>query len=155
ALLPLLREYGPRRIAFCTDDREPEHVADDGHVNSMVRDAVAAGIPAVDALVAASWSGAAWHRLDHLGAVAPGFQADLLVLPDLERFVPELVLKAGRPVGEIPRATVPEWVKHTVRLGPFSEGDLRIPWGGGEARVIGLVPGQIVTTALVDEPARV
>src|SRR5204863_8072358 len=73
ALLPLLREYGPHRIAFCTDDREPEHVADDGHVNSMVRDAVAAGVPAVDALVAASWSGAAWHRLDHLGAVAPGF----------------------------------------------------------------------------------
>src|SRR3954447_12488930 len=154
ALLPLLAEYGPGRIAFCTDDREPEHVADEGHLNSMVRDAVAAGIAPEDALVAASWSGAAWHGLDHLGAVAPGYQADLLVLPDLERFVPELVLKAGRAVAEIPRATVPEWVKHTVRIGPFSEGDLRIPWDGGRARVIGLVPGQIVTASLVDEPAR-
>ena len=45
ALLPLLAEYGPSRIAFCTDDREPEHIADDGHINSMVRDAVAFGIP--------------------------------------------------------------------------------------------------------------
>src|SRR5436305_2049453 len=53
ALLPLVRELGPARIAFCTDDREPEHVADEGHVNSMVRRAVAAGIPAEDARIAA------------------------------------------------------------------------------------------------------
>ena len=47
--------------------------------------------------------GASWHGLSHLGAIAPGYQADLLVLPDLERFEPELVLKRGRPVGEIER----------------------------------------------------
>ena len=88
ALLPLLAEYGPGRIAFCTDDREPEHIADDGHVNAMVRDAVAAGIPPEDALVCATLNPALWHGLSQLGAVAPGYQADLLVLPDLERFVP-------------------------------------------------------------------
>ena len=104
ALLPLVREFGPGRMAFCTDDREPEHIAADGHINSMVRDAVAFGIDPVDALVLASHNAAAYHRLDHLGAIGPGRQADLLVLPDLERFVPELVLKRGRPVGEIPRA---------------------------------------------------
>src|SRR5690242_16402489 len=49
ALLPLLAEYGPERIAFCTDDREPEHIAADGHVNAIVRDAVAAGISPEDA----------------------------------------------------------------------------------------------------------
>src|SRR3954453_6270069 len=63
ALLPLLAEYGPGRIAFCTDDREPEPVADAALLNSMVRDAVPAGIAPEDALVAASWSGAAWHGL--------------------------------------------------------------------------------------------
>ena len=46
ALLPLLAEYGPGRIAFCTDDREPEHIAADGHINGMVRDAVAVRHPA-------------------------------------------------------------------------------------------------------------
>src|SRR5207237_7577387 len=46
ALIPLVAEFGPERIAFCTDDREPEHIAEDGHVNSMVRDAVALGVPA-------------------------------------------------------------------------------------------------------------
>jgi adenine deaminase len=151
-LLPLLREYGPHRIAFCTDDREPEHIADDGHVNAMVRDAVAAGVPAEDALVCATLNPALWHGLSHLGGVAPGYQADLLLLPDLERFVPDLVLKAGRPVADFPRAEVPDWVKQTVRVGALGPELFRVPWRGGQMRVIGLVPGQIVTDALVDEP---
>lgn len=152
ALLPLLAEHGPGRIAFCTDDREPEHIADDGHINSMVRDAVAFGIPPEDALVCATLSPALWHGLAHLGAVAPGYHADLLVLPDLERFVPETVLKMGEPAAEIPRAEVPDWVRHTVRIGAFGPEMFRIPWDGGDARVIGIVPGQIVTDSLVDAP---
>ena len=96
ALIPLAREYGPARIAFCTDDREPEHIAEDGHINAMIRDAVALGIPPEDALVMGSLNAALYHRLDHLGAIAPGYQADVLLLPDLESFVPELVLKKGR-----------------------------------------------------------
>jgi adenine deaminase len=152
ALLPLLAEYGPSRIAFCTDDREPEHIADDGHINSMVRDAVAFGIPVEDALVCATLSPALWHGLAHLGAVAPGYHADLLVLPDLERFVPETVLKRGRPAPEIPEADVPDWVRHTVRIGAFGPEMFRVPWSGGPARVIGIVPGQIITESLTDEP---
>jgi adenine deaminase len=153
ALLPLVQEFGPHRIGFCTDDREPEHVADDGHVNAIVRDAVAFGIAPEDALVMASLNPATWHGLSHLGAIAPGYQADLLLLPDLERFVPELVLKAGRPVVEIPEAEVPEWVKHTVRIQPVASNDFRIPWDGGHARIIGLIPDQIVTASLVEQPA--
>ena len=153
ALLPLVEEFGPYRMAFCTDDREPEHIAVDGHVNAIVRDAVAYGIDPIDALVLASHNAATYHRLDHLGAVAPGRQADILVLPDLERFVPEVVLKRGRPVGEIERPEVPEWVKHTIRVGALGPEVFRIPWRDGRrARVIGLVPGQIVTESLVDQP---
>jgi adenine deaminase len=152
ALLPLLAEYGPGRIAFCTDDREPEHIAEDGHVNSMVRDAVAFGVPAEDALVCATLNPALWHGLQGLGAVAPGYRADLLLLPDLERFVPETVLKNGRPVAAFPRATVPDWVRHTVRIGAFGPEMFRLAFDGGEARVIGIVPGQIVTDSLVATP---
>jgi adenine deaminase len=154
ALIPLALEYGPGRMAFCTDDREPEHIVDEGHLNSMVRDAVALGVVPEDALVMASLNPASYHRLDHLGAIAPGRQADLVVLPDLESFVPELVLKAGRPIGEIATVSVPDWVKRTMHLGAVAPAAFRIPWrGGAKARVIGLVPGQIVTRALVDEPA--
>ena len=115
ALLPLLAEYGPARIAFCTDDREPEHIADDGHINSMVRDAVAFGIAAEDALVCATLNPALWHGLAHLGAVAPGYQADLLLLPDLERFIPETCAEARSPVAEIPEARGSRLGADTVR----------------------------------------
>src|SRR2546429_890905 len=152
ALIPLVHEFGPHRIAFCTDDREPEPIADDGHINSMVRDAVALGTSPEDALVMASLNPATWHGLSHLGALAPGYQADVLLLPDLESFVPELVLKAGRPVGEIPEAVVPDWVKNTVRVSHVGSNDFHIPWSGGAARVIGLVPDQIVTASLVATP---
>jgi adenine deaminase len=153
ALIPLAKEFGPGRIAFCTDDREPEHIADDGHINTMVRDAVAAGIPPEDALTMATLNPATWHGLDHLGAIAPGYQADLLLLPDLESFVPETVLKHGQLVEEIERVDVPEWVKHTVRIRHVAARDFAIPWDGGEARVIGVIPDQIVTEGLVEEPA--
>jgi adenine deaminase len=151
ALLPLVQEFGTNRIAFCTDDRDPEDIAENGHINGMVREAVAAGIAPEDALVLATINPASWHRLWHLGAVAPGYQADLLVLPDLETFQPQLTLKAGRPVEEIPEPHVPEWVKHSVRNKPVGESDLRIPWSGGQARVIGLVPDQVVTDSVAEE----
>jgi adenine deaminase len=152
-LLPLVEEFGPGRMAFCTDDRDPEHIADEGHVNSMVRDAVAFGIAPEDALVMASHHPALWHGLAHLGAIAPGYQADLLLLRNLQDFQPEVVLKSGKPVAEIPRPQVPEWVKHTVRLQHVAASDFALPWDGGRARVIGIVPGQIVTEALLEEPS--
>jgi adenine deaminase len=153
ALLPLVEEFGTNRIAFCTDDRDPEDIAENGHINGMVREAVADGIAPEDAVVLATLNPATWHRLWHLGAIAPGYQADMLVLSNLEEFQPELVLKSGRPVEEIPEPEVPEWVKHSVRNQPVSENDFRIPWTAGEARVIGLVPDQVVTESLVEEPA--
>jgi adenine deaminase len=153
ALLPLVQELGPNLIAFCTDDRDPEDIAENGHINGMVREAVAGGIAPEDAVVLASLNPATWHRLWHLGAIAPGYQADLLVLPDLDAFEPELVLKRGRPAADIPHPAVPEWVKHSVRNRPVSAGDFRIAWPGGKARIIGLVPDQVVTELLVDEPS--
>ena len=152
ALLPLVAEYGPSRIAFCTDDRDPEDIADNGHVNGMVRDAVEAGIDAADAILMASFHPAQWHGLSTHGAIAPGYVADLLVLPELERFVPDLVLKRGRRIEDVPRAEVPEWVRQTVRVRPVTAADFAIAWEGGAARAIGLVEDQVVTESLEREP---
>ena len=118
----------------------------------MVRDAVAFGIEPADAILMASLHPAQWHRLSRHGAVAPGYLADLLVLPDLERFVPELVLKRGRPIEDRPRAEVPEWVSQTVRIHPVTAADFAIPWDGGTARAIGLIEDQVVTESLEVEP---
>ena len=152
ALLPLVHEYGPGRIAFCTDDRDPEDIADNGHINGMVRAAVAAGVPPADAVTMGSFHPAQWHGLDRLGAIAPGYQADLLLLPDLEQFVPDLVLKRGRPIEPVPSVPVPEWVRQTVRIQPVTAMDFAIPSNGDPIRAIGLIEDQVVTESLVRVP---
>jgi adenine deaminase len=119
----------------------------------MVRAAVAAGVDPCDALVMATHGPATWHGLADRGAVAPGYRADLLLLPDLRDFRPAAVLKGGRPVAEFPSAAVPDWVRNTVHVSGLTSGDLRIDWeGDATARVIGVLPGQIVTESLVDRP---
>ena len=152
ALAPLVEEFGPHRLALCTDDREPEHIAEAGHMNHVVRRAVELGISAEDALAMATLNPALWHGLREFGAVAPGYVADLLLLPDLETFEPDTVLKRGAPVEDYPNPEVPEWVRNTVRVAPTASNDFAIPWQGGEARVIGLIEGQIVTDELREEP---
>jgi adenine deaminase len=152
ALVPLVQELGPEHIAFCTDDRDPDDIVDDGHINGMVRKAVAAGVAPEDALVLATLNPAQWHGLQELGALAPGYRADLVVLPDLEQFRPELVLKRGKPLGDIARPEVPEWVRQTVRIAPLGSSDLTVPSDGSEIRVIGLIPDQVVTNVLVERP---
>ena len=150
-LVPLLREYPFARIAFCTDDLEPEHLVS-GHIASMVRRAVEAGVAVEDAVVAATLNAASCHRLHHLGAVAPGYQADLLVLEDLERFEPSTVLKRGRHVGEDVRPEVPAWVRESVNIQPLTPATFAVPSDGRAIRVIGLIPDQIVTDSLVVAP---
>src|SRR6186713_695887 len=152
ALLPLVREYGPSRIAFCTDDRDPEDIADNGHINGMVRKAVAAGIAPEDALVMASLNPALWHGLHDHGAIAPGYHADLVLLPDLVTFAPETVLKSGRAIGETPPIEIPDWVRQSVRIRPVAAADLEIPAHEESIRTIGLIPDQVVTTSVVVAP---
>ncbi len=82
-LLPLVKQYGSNQCMFCTDDREPDFIVEEGHINQMVRVAVEEGVSPEDALVMATLNPAMYHRLWRLGAVAPGYQADILVLDDL------------------------------------------------------------------------
>ena len=152
SLLPLVEEFGTGRIAFCTDDRDPEDIVDSGHVNGMVRVAVEAGIAPEDAIVMASTHPAQWHGLRHLGAIGPGWQADLLVLPDLVGFTPELVLKRGVPLTEIARPPVPDFVRQTVRIQPVDAASFAIPFTGTSLRAIGLIEDQVVTESLVAPP---
>ena len=100
----------------------------------------------------ASFHPAQWHGLDHLGAIAAGYQADLLLLPDLVSFAPELVLKRGRPIADVPSVAVPEWVRQTVRVKPVSAADFAIPSDGATIRAIGLIEDQVVTESLEREP---
>ena len=151
-LLPLVKQYGSERCMFCTDDREPSFIVEEGHINQMVRVAVEDGISPEDAVVMATINPAIYHRLRHLGAIAPGYQADILVLDDLVSFRPRQVLKRGAP----PRFTkleVPEWVRQTVYLAPVAADSFRIASGPKRIRVIRVIPGQLLTGTEMAVPA--
>ena len=99
-LLPLVRDFGPERCAFCTDDREPDLLLREGHIDQMCRVAVAEGIAPEDALLLATLHPALCHGLPRVGAIAPGYRADCVLLDDLRSFRASLVLKDGRVVAE-------------------------------------------------------
>jgi adenine deaminase len=152
-LLPLVKEFGPEGCCFCTDDREPNFIVEEGHINQMVRVAVANGIRPEDALTMASHNAALQHGLHRLGAIAPGYQADLIVLDDLIRFNPRLVLKRGQPVGAIAPVPVPGWVRRSMNAAPVTAGSFRVTGGGGIIRVIRVVPSQLLTGVELMKPA--
>jgi adenine deaminase len=150
-LLPLVKRYGTDRCAFCTDDREPDFIVEQGHINQMVRVAVEDGVSAEDALVMATINPALCHRLWSLGAIAPGYQADILVLDDLRSFEPRQVLKRGAPPRFV-EVKVPEWVRQTVSLAPVDAASFRVPAGPKQVRVMRVVPAQLLTGVEVVEP---
>ena len=159
ALLPTVLEHGPRNTLLCTDDREPDHLLDEGHVNDVIRRAVALGCPPADAVVMGTLNAARYHRLHEHGAVAPGYLADVVAVPDLESFRPEMVWKGGRLVAEhgvpgpIRPVQPPAWMRDSVRVATLDATAFRVP-AGGPVRVIGVRDGDIVTEALVAEPGR-
>ncbi len=151
-LLPLVKQYGTERCMFCTDDREPSFIVEEGHINQMVRVAVADGVSPEDAIVMATINPATYHRLWHLGAIAPGYQADVLVLDDLVSFAPRRVLKRGA-APQFEKLEVPDWVRQTIHLAPVAPSSFRIASGPKRIRVISVIPGQLLTGTEIVEPA--
>jgi len=158
SLLPLVTPANARFCHFCTDDRHPDTLLTEGHVDDIVRQAIAGGLDPVLAIQMASINTALYFGLRQTGAVAPGYRADLLVLDDLERVQVAQVYAAGQLVAEGGRcllfaAELPQVpTQSTVHLNTAVL-DLTIRAGQGPARVIGVVPGQVVTEDLRLEPA--
>lgn len=150
-LLPLVKRHGTERCMLCTDDREPDFIVEHGHINQMVRVAVAEGVSPEDAIVMATINPATYHRLWHLGAIAPGYQADILILDDLKSFKPRQVLKRGAAPRFL-KLEVPEWVRHTVNMAPVDAASFHIPAGPKRIRVIHVVPEQLLTGTDSVEP---
>jgi adenine deaminase len=160
ALLELVRRHGPEYCAFCTDDREPDMLLREGHIDSMCRQAVAEGIAAEDVLVMAALHPARCHGLAELGAIAPGFHADMVLLDDLESFRAAVVIAGGRVAARdgaalaIDAPAVPAWVRDTINAAPLADGAFDLgPAGTAEVRVIEIVPGQLITIAATEPPA--
>jgi adenine deaminase len=152
ALLGMVSRYGPEWCAFCTDDREPDLLWEDGHIDQMCRIAVAEGVAAEDVLAMATLHGARAHGLRERGAIAPGYVADLVLLDDLVSFRASLVLKGGEEPA-FGAAPVPGALRDTMRMAPVEAASFRIPGAPPRVRVIGLQPGQLITDALSARPS--
>jgi adenine deaminase len=159
ALLELVRRHGPEFCAFCTDDREPDMLVREGHIDSMCRQAVAEGIAPEDALAMATLHPARCHGLAELGAIAPGFHADMALLEDLESFRAAVVIAGGTVAAREGRALpfaappVPAWVRDSVNAAPLAGDAFDLGPAAERVRVVEIVPGQLITIAAQDAPA--
>jgi adenine deaminase len=150
ALLPLVTPANARLCHFCTDDRHPDTLLTEGHVDDLVRKAIAWGLDPVTAIQMATINTAEFYRLRNAGAVAPGYRADLLVLDDLDTVQVAQVYAAGELVAEGGRFLRSRAELPAVPIQPSVHVDLAgldftIPAGEGPARVIGAIPEQVIT----------
>jgi adenine deaminase len=158
-LLPLVDARTERFLCLCTDDRQPADLLDEGHMDALVRIAIAEGLDPLTAIRMATINTAQCFGLHDRGAVAPGRRADLIACGDLAAPLPHLVWHGGRLVAR-DGALLPEAASQRQR--PALPPTVRVDWervgfgiaaGGRRARVVGLVPDQLVTGHLVEEVA--
>ena len=157
ALLPLVNDRTYRRCLFVVDDRNCVDLLQDGDVDGVVRRAISKGLDPIRAIQLATINPAEYFGLKGLGAVAPGYKANLAVLSDLSSLKVEmvfyqgqLVARNGQVVSPIPQITEPELL-HTVNIKPFDLEALKIPARGKTFPIIEVVPGQIVTKRREEE----
>ena len=148
ALAPIITERLSPFIAFCTDDRNPLDIAEEGHLDFIIRTAIALGAPPLAAYRAATISAARIFGFADRGLVAPGWRADLVVLDDLESCAVSSVVTGGRIVGDAlfaARAPIAPVGRHSVKARRVFAGDFVARGQGPSTQAIGVVPGKIIT----------
>jgi len=149
-LLPIVNERNARRLMWCTDDRHPHDLLDDGHIDTIIRQAIGSGLDPIIAIQMATINPAEYFRLDHLGAIAPGRQADFVIFSDPEALRIEQVYFRGIQVaadGEMKpeiQAPKPLPVQSSIFV-KADEVDFSIAARGTRMRVIEVVPDQLIT----------
>ncbi len=156
-LLPLVTPENARRCMFVSDDNDPGDLLDNGHMDRIVRKAIGLGLEPVLAIQLATINPAEYFGLRNLGAIAPGYRADMVILDDLRSFEVKKVFRGGQLVAEEGKmlATIgkrpPVPLRGTVNVAWIELEHFRIKSGRGRARVIGLTANQLVTKQLMEQ----
>ncbi|MCK4205623.1 adenine deaminase [Brucella pituitosa] len=151
ALMPIITERHSQFLALCTDDRNPLDIADQGHLDYLIRTAIAGGVEPLAIYRAASVSAARAFGMFDRGLVAPGKRADLVIVDSLEGCHAEIVLSAGRVVSEelfSRRNPIAEVGRNSVKAPTVSASNFRSQSNSGKTRAIGIIPGKIITESL-------
>ncbi|MDY0881933.1 adenine deaminase [Dongia soli] len=138
-------------LGFCTDDRNPLDIAEEGHIDHLIREAIRLGAKPADVYRLASWSAARSFGLRDRGLIAPGQRADIVLLDDLESCAIHAVISAGRLVDDelFGARRMPEAIgRNSIKLAPVEADLFRSPAGGPSGPVIGLREGQVLTDFL-------
>jgi adenine deaminase len=151
ALLPLVTDETWTRCFFVTDDRHAGDILHDGDIDAVMRKAIKLGLDPVRAVRMATINTATYFRLEGLGAIAPGYFADFIVLDDLAGFNVDMVFHRGCLVARGGRPLFPagrpagNGLTRTVNVRPFTLDALWLRSKGDTHPVIEVVPGQIIT----------
>ncbi|MBP2653451.1 MAG: ade2 [Firmicutes bacterium] len=154
ALLPVVNQHTMSRCLLATDDRHPDDLLEQGHINYLVKLAAKTGMDIAWVLKMATINAAMYFGLADIGAVAPGYRADIVVFDNLYDWKPVMVFKDGKLAAENGQPLFKSSAKdgatlrNTVTLAKVKKEKLTIPATSSIARVIGLVPGQLVTNLL-------
>lgn len=158
ALLPLITPVDSRRLLWVSDDILPGDLLGRGHINYCLNRAITLGVEPSIALQMATINAAEYFHLEDLGAIAPGYRADLVVFDDLQKISPRLVFKDGKLVAQ-EGALLSGTVKHrkivirsTINLEGPTLKSFEIPAGRGPAKIIGIIPDQIITRKILEQP---
>jgi adenine deaminase len=156
ALAPLLTETTAPYLCLCTDDRNPLDIAEEGHLDHMIRTLIALGVPVLAAYRAASLSAAEAFGLKDRGLIAPGLRADIVAVDALEACDVRFVIAGGRLADDAAfaaRGTVAPVARASVRAPVVSPAAFRHAGGGDAQPVIGIVEGRIITEHLTETVA--
>ncbi len=148
ALAEILDENSSSFCCLCTDDRNPLDIAEEGHLDYMVRTLIGLGRPLHHVYRTASWSAAKAFGLRDRGMIAPGYRADIVLVGDLAACSVKTVISAGRVVDDALFATrrkIEPVGLDSVKAREVSAADFRIPGAAGELTMIGVAPGRVVT----------
>ncbi len=158
ALLPAVTPQNARRCLFVTDDKHLDDLLDEGSIDYNVKEAIRFGIPAITAIQMATLNAAECFGLKHIGAIAPGYQADLLLLDNLEEVSIHQVYKKGKLLVENGKlleegrhTPPPSALTKSIHLPSITEEQLAIPLQSSSCNVIGIIPNSLVTHHLVEE----
>jgi adenine deaminase len=149
ALLPLVTDKTYKRCMFVVDDRSCVDLLRDGDIDAVVRKAIKRGLDPVRAIQLATINPAEYFRLDRLGAIAPGYQANLIVIDDLSNLSIDMVFYRGRLVARQGKPLFPLYQATggltNMNIKPFTVEALKLLVSGETEPVIEIVPGQIIT----------
>ncbi|NMB40716.1 MAG: adenine deaminase [Firmicutes bacterium] len=155
-LLPAMNDISRNRCMFCTDDRHPEDILKEGHIDNNIRLAIKNGLDPVVAIQMATINVANCYKLEHVGGIAPGYIADVLVLDDLENVEIAQVYKRGRLVAEKGKAlfetALPDdsAMRQSLNFKKLSKKSFTLNIDDNPVRIMGLVPHSFLTKTIIE-----